>query len=65
MQSTRFSQVLIRNFLMEVYSADRTLRATILEGGEVKDENGVVVGYINEDGSAGDVYLFFYFRFTK
>jgi len=32
------------------------LRATILEGGEVRNKNGECVGYINEDGSAGDVH---------
>lgn len=40
---------------MEVYSADRSLRATILDGGEVRNEHGVCVGYVNEDGSAGDM----------
>ena len=45
---------------MEVYSADRSLRATILEGGEVRNEHGVCVGYVNEDGTAGDMYDFLF-----
>jgi hypothetical protein len=44
---------------MEVFSADRVFRATIADGGEVRTGAGLCVGYINEDGSAGDAYGYF------
>jgi len=33
------------------------LRARIADDGAVHDSKGVLVGYINEDGSAGDAYV--------
>lgn len=33
------------------------LRAKIAEDGSVHDSKGVLIGFINEDGSAGDSYV--------
>lgn len=41
---------------MEIFDIDRVLRATISEEGEVRNAKGVLVAYVNEDGSAGDMF---------
>lgn len=43
---------------MEVFDYHRDLRATIDDDGTVRNVQGNVVGYINEDGTCGDVYEF-------
>jgi hypothetical protein len=43
-----------------VFNNEDEIRAEILEDGTVKDANGKIVGYINEDGSSGDAYVTFF-----
>jgi hypothetical protein len=45
---------------VKVLNNEDQLRAEILEDGTVKDANGKIVGYINEDGSSGDAYVAFF-----
>lgn len=40
------------------------LRAKIAEDGAVHDCKGVLIGFINEDGSAGDAYVPYCFLAT-
>lgn len=53
---------------IEVHGYDG-LRARIADDGAVHDSKGVLLGYINEDGSAGDSYVYlclshFHFPFS-